>query len=66
MSPIPPPPGPDFDEHGDALDVGEAFERLEMEKVAAEDPDSLAYFNAQKKMGASLKAPAGKRATKRV
>ncbi len=55
--------GPEFDEYGDVLDVGEAFERLEMEKVAAEDPDSLAYFNAQKKMQTSLRATGGKRTT---
>ncbi len=49
------------------LDVGEAFERLEMEKVVADDPDSLAYFNAQKKMQSTLRATGGKRVTsKRV
>ena len=59
--------GPDFDEYGDVLDVGEAFERLEMERVAAEDPDSLAYFNAQKKLHSTMKSTGGaKRVTKRT
>lgn len=35
---------------GDILDDGEAFDKLEMERVATDDPDSLAYFNAQKRM----------------
>lgn len=30
------------------LDDNEAFERLEVERVVARDPDSLAFFNAQK------------------
>lgn len=30
------------------LDDNEAFERLEVERVMARDPDSLAFFNAQK------------------
>jgi hypothetical protein len=53
------------DESGDALDVGEAFEKLEMDRVATEDPDSLAYFHAHKKFASSLRAPAGKRTMKR-
>ncbi len=57
--------GPDVDDDGDALDVGEAFERLEMDRVAAEDPDSLAYFHAQKRFQSSLRAPAGKRSMKK-
>ena len=57
--------GPDVDDDGDALDVGEAFDRLEMDRVAAEDPDSLAYFHAQKRFQSSLRAPAGKRSTKK-
>jgi kinesin family member 6/9 len=32
----------------DQLDDQEAFEKLEMERVISQDPDSLAFFNAQK------------------
>lgn len=32
----------------DQLDDQEAFEKLEMERVILQDPDSLAFFNAQK------------------
>jgi len=41
---------------GDVLDDGEAFDRLEMERVASQDPDSLAYFNAQKRMRSTLRS----------
>jgi hypothetical protein len=34
----------------DALDDGEAFERMEMERVVGTEPDSLAYFNATKRL----------------
>jgi kinesin family protein 6/9 len=33
---------------GDRLDDQEAFDKLEFERVTADDPDSLAFFNAQK------------------
>ena len=33
---------------GDKLDDQEAFDKLEMERVAAQDPDALAFFRAQK------------------
>jgi hypothetical protein len=33
---------------GDSLDDQEAFDKLEFERVTADDPDSLAFFNAQK------------------
>ena len=46
-----------MDDDGDALDIGEAFERLEAGRVAAADPDSLAYFHAQKKMVRALASP---------
>jgi kinesin family member 6/9 len=36
------------DDPPDQLDDQEAFERLEMERVVSKDPDSLAFFNAQK------------------
>eukprot|EP00602_Paraphysomonas_sp_CaronLab_P004713 CAMPEP_0185020800 /NCGR_PEP_ID=MMETSP1103-20130426/3438_1 /TAXON_ID=36769 /ORGANISM="Paraphysomonas bandaiensis, Strain Caron Lab Isolate" /LENGTH=775 /DNA_ID=CAMNT_0027551919 /DNA_START=80 /DNA_END=2407 /DNA_ORIENTATION=- len=35
-------------EDSDQLDDQEAFERLEVERVVSKDPDSLAFFNAQK------------------
>jgi kinesin family protein 6/9 len=30
------------------LDIGEKFDRLQMERMSAEDPDSLPYYNARK------------------
>lgn len=36
------------DDFVDQLDDQEAFEKLEMERVVSQDPDSLAFFNAQK------------------
>lgn len=41
--------GPD-----DQLDDQEAFDRLEMQRVLANDPDSLAFFNAQKTRRANI------------
>eukprot|EP01029_Cantina_marsupialis_P013377 TRINITY_DN295_c3_g2_i1.p1 TRINITY_DN295_c3_g2~~TRINITY_DN295_c3_g2_i1.p1 ORF type:complete len:737 (-),score=250.98 TRINITY_DN295_c3_g2_i1:2-2212(-) len=35
---------------GDKLDDAEQFEKLMVERVTASDPDSLAFFNAQKRM----------------
>jgi kinesin family protein 6/9 len=32
----------------DVLDVGEKFERLQIERMAQEDPDSLPFYNAKK------------------
>jgi len=43
----------DVDE-GDKLDDGEAFDQMEMERVVEQDPDSLAFFQAQKKMVATM------------
>lgn len=34
----------------DKLDDGEKFDQMEVERVRAQDPDSLAFFQAQKKM----------------
>lgn len=34
----------------DKLDDGEQFDQMEIERVRAQDPDSLAFFQAQKKM----------------
>ncbi|KAA0172808.1 hypothetical protein FNF27_05669 [Cafeteria roenbergensis] len=43
------------DASGDVLDDGEAFERLEADRVAARDPDALAYFKAGKRMAGTLR-----------
>ncbi|KAI8917458.1 armadillo-type protein [Entophlyctis helioformis] len=32
----------------DAMDIGEKFDRLQMERMSQEDPDSLPYYNARK------------------
>ncbi|DBA04386.1 TPA: hypothetical protein N0F65_009982 [Lagenidium giganteum] len=58
--------GEDGDEHGyggaaihpfgntfnkeDKLDDGEKFDQMEVDRIRAQDPDSLAFFQAQKKM----------------
>lgn len=39
----------------DALDEGEAFEKMEMERIAADAPDSVAYYQAQKRMQSSMR-----------
>lgn len=40
--------GPAVDEDGEVLDYGEQFERMEMERIVAEDPESLSFYNATK------------------
>ena len=35
----------------DRLDEGEMFEKMEMERVMDEDPESVAFFMAQKNLG---------------
>lgn len=42
------------DDPSDQLDDQEAFERLEVERVVSKDPDSLAFFNAQKTRRANM------------
>lgn len=37
-----------YDRDADQLDDQEAFDKLEMERLLANDPDSFAFFNAQK------------------
>lgn len=39
-----------FGNKEDKLDDGEKFDQMEVERVRAQDPDSLAFFQAQKKM----------------
>ncbi|GLD97042.1 hypothetical protein PINS_up005725 [Pythium insidiosum] len=38
----------------DKLDDGEKFDQMEVERVRAQDPDSLAFFQAQKKLRGQL------------
>jgi kinesin family member 6/9 len=40
--------GGEEEQMADQLDDQEAFEKLEMDKVISQDPESLAFFNAQK------------------
>ena len=44
----------EMDDGPDQLDDQEAFDRLEIDKVLANDPDSLAFFNAQKVRRANI------------
>ena len=37
----------------DKLDDGEQFEQMEVDRAVADDPDSLAFFQAHKRMNAS-------------
>ena len=39
---------------GDQLDDQEAFDKLEIERVLANDPESLAFFHAQKTRRANI------------
>ncbi len=41
---------------GDVLDYGEEFERMEAMRVMEDDPDSLAFFRAQKSMRSTFRA----------
>lgn len=51
--------GRKMDENDDKLDDGEQFDQMEMERVFSEDPESLAFFQAQKKMlqNANMSSP---------
>ncbi|KAJ8548595.1 hypothetical protein ON010_g11077 [Phytophthora cinnamomi] len=52
----------------DKLDDGEKFDQMEVDRVRAQDPDSLAFFQAQKKMRqqqAGTIVPASQRKAKR-
>ncbi|RLN55887.1 hypothetical protein BBJ29_003898 [Phytophthora kernoviae] len=51
----------------DKLDDGEKFDQMEVERIRAQDPDSLAFFQAQKKMRqqAGSAVPASQRKAKR-
>ncbi|KAL4171534.1 hypothetical protein KRP22_009628 [Phytophthora ramorum] len=51
----------------DKLDDGEKFDQMEVDRIRAQDPDSLAFFQAQKKMRQQAGAivPASQRKAKR-
>ncbi|KAI9137246.1 P-loop containing nucleoside triphosphate hydrolase protein [Paraphysoderma sedebokerense] len=51
-------------ENDDLMDIGEKFDKLQMEKLKTEDPDSYAFYNALKKnkrKGMTTFAGAGKK-----
>ncbi|KAL4171558.1 hypothetical protein KRP22_009650 [Phytophthora ramorum] len=58
--------GPAFSKD-DKLDDGEKFDQMEVDRIRAQDPDSLAFFQAQKKMRQQAGAivPASQRKAKR-
>ena len=41
-------------EEKEALDDQEAFEQMEIERITAQDPESLAFFQAQKTKRANM------------
>ncbi|EQC31810.1 hypothetical protein SDRG_10599 [Saprolegnia diclina VS20] len=55
----------DGDGDQDKLDEGEKFDQMEVDRIRAQDPDSLAFFQAQKKMRQSTSTSANQRKTKR-
>ena len=58
--------GTALNEDGDVLDDGEQFDKLEIERVMAEDPESVAFFKATKaQKERSRRAPAAQRSRKR-
>jgi kinesin family protein 6/9 len=48
-------PAPEVDP-GDQLDDGEQFDKMEIERIIDQDPDSVAFFQAHKKMAATQNA----------
>ena len=50
--------GPAVDEQGEVLDYGEQFERMEMERIVAQDPESLSFYNATKSVANRKGRPA--------
>ncbi|EEY54862.1 kinesin-like protein [Phytophthora infestans T30-4] len=46
----------------DFLDDGEKFDQMEVERIRAQDPDSLAFFQAQKKMRQQASATSQRKA----
>ena len=49
---------------GDALDVGEQFDRLQLQKLAKEDPGAIHFFNAKKMAMESQRGAANTRSMK--
>lgn len=50
----------------DKLDDGEKFDQMEVERIRAQDPDSLAFFQAQKKMRQQAGTTGSQRKSKRT
>lgn len=50
----------------DKLDDGEKFDQMEVERIRAQDPDSLAFFQAQKKMRQQAGTAGSQRKSKRT
>jgi len=50
--------GPAVDETGEVLDYGEQFDKMEMEKITSEDPDSVSFYNATKSVASRKNRPA--------
>ncbi|KAF1789201.1 hypothetical protein GQ600_10505 [Phytophthora cactorum] len=46
----------------DVLDDGEKFDQMEVDRIRAQDPDSLAFFQAQKKMRQQASATSQRKA----
>jgi kinesin family protein 6/9 len=57
--------GPAVDESGEVLDYGEQFDKMEMEKITAEDPDSVSFYNARKAVNSRKNRPAHRAANAR-
>ncbi|OQS01559.1 kinesin-like protein [Achlya hypogyna] len=53
------------DNDQDKLDEGEKFDQMEVDRIRAQDPDSLAFFQAQKKMRQATSTNSNQRKTKR-
>ena len=54
--------GPAVDEEtGEVLDYGEQFEKMELEKITAEDPDSVSFYNATKSVASRKNRPSMKK-----
>ena len=49
------------DSKDDQLDDAEAFEKLELEKVTAHEPESMAFFGATRAIRQGARPPGGKR-----
>ncbi|OQS05107.1 kinesin [Thraustotheca clavata] len=55
----------EMDGDQDKLDEGEKFDQMEIDRIRAQDPDSLAFFQAQKKMRQITSTSSNQRKLKR-